>query len=129
MGNALIYESLLCEAHDCDRHGANGAADADIYRDLEHAIRSVELQRTAIAKGEMPISTRSVDDLEYEVRVSTAKVRNNVLQGLKEINRKTYDETERKKLLHLMQELTPDEYEKEVIDNVIDEAWSMVRGK
>ncbi|MEM1406297.1 MAG: hypothetical protein AAGG59_05940 [Bacteroidota bacterium] len=129
MGESLTYESLLCKAHNCDRGGANGAADADVYRKLENAQRMLEVQEQAIEKKEIPPSNRSINDLKHEFRAQTAKVRNNILQGLREINRKTHDEKKKEKLLKLMRVLNPDEYSKEMIDDVIDQAWDIVRDK
>jgi ribosomal protein L25 (general stress protein Ctc) len=86
---AMIYEYLVCAAYNTERHGARGKADADVYRDMEHALREVELQKEAIKKRETPVSTKSVDQLEYDARVATATVRENVSDAIGEALRNT----------------------------------------
>jgi len=128
---SLLYEHLVKAAYNTERFGAQGKADADVYRDMELALRGVELQKEAIKNGQMPISTKSVNDLEYEARVAIAKVRGNVSAAISEALRNTdlkYSSEETKqKLKHLQSKLNINEYNKDTIDNVISEVWDIFR--
>ena len=131
MGDALIYELLVCAAYNTGRHGANGKADADVYRDMEHALRDVELQKKAIKKRVTPVSTKSVDDLEYEARAAIAKVRTNVSdsisEALRNTNLKYSSKQTQKKLQELKSKLHIHQYDKDEIDKVISDVWDIFR--
>ncbi|MBX2969932.1 MAG: hypothetical protein KF803_11225 [Cyclobacteriaceae bacterium] len=128
---SLLYEHLVKAAYNTERYGARGKADANVYRDMEHALREVELQKEAIKKGQMPISTKSIEDLEYEARVYIAKVRGNVSaaisEALRNTNLKYSSEEIKQNLKGLQSKLNINEYNKDVIDNVISEVWDIFR--
>jgi len=125
MSDALTYELLLCEAHNCERGGANGKADATFYRKMIHAHRAIKVQKEAIGNKQMPVYSQSLDDLEYEARVATAHVKNAVLDALRQLYRNTNKEEDRKALESLMRPLNPDMYDPKVIDETIDKAWEI----
>ena len=128
---SLIYEYLMCAAYETERHGARGKVDADVYRDMERSLREVELQKDAIKKREMPASTKSIDQLEYEAKAATVKVRENVYDAINEALKRTKlrhaSEDTLKRLKGLQSKLSLDEYDKKVIDNVISEVWKVFR--
>lgn len=128
---SLLYEHLIKTAYNTERHGARGKADADVYRGMEHALSEVELQKAAIKNGQSPISTKSIEDLEYKARVSIAKVRGNVSaaisEALQNTNLKYSSEETKQNLIGLQSKLNINEYNKDIIDDVISEVWDIFR--
>ena len=67
MDAEFTYEYLIRKAWQVKRGDAHGA-DADLYRRMETNYRRYLIQKEAHAKGELGVSTKSLDDLEHEYR-------------------------------------------------------------
>tara|TARA_R100000152_G_scaffold12042_1_gene5179 strand:+ start:666 stop:1061 length:396 start_codon:yes stop_codon:yes gene_type:complete len=127
MGNAVIYEYLLCTAYECSRGGAHGKANADIYRTMEKAIANYQGQKKAFENGEPPIWTGSVEELEYQADVEISHVAQNVIGAMLELKRKGINQEEENKLLELIAILRSNDFDKNQLDTVIEEAWELCR--
>jgi hypothetical protein len=127
MGNAVIYEYLLCTAYECSRGGAHGKANADIYRTMEKAIANYQGQKKAFENGEPPIWTGSVEELEYQAEVEISHVAQNVIGAMLELKRKGINQEEENKLLELIAILRSNDFDKNQLDTVIEEAWELCR--
>ncbi len=127
MGNAVIYEYLLCRAYQCSRGGAHGKANADIYRSMERAIANYQGQKKAFENGEPPIWTGSVEELEYQADVEISHVAQNVIGAMLELKRKGINQEEENKLKELIATLRSNDFDKNQLDTVIEEAWELCR--
>ena len=123
---AMMYEHFMTTVYKCDRGGANGAADADYYRKMRHAVNLYEAQKKALDNGEVPVSTESLSVLKYDVNVAIRRIGNRVSEALREAIRNTYDDDKRNQLSALSAELI-EVTDKEKLDEVIDKAWELVR--
>lgn len=72
----MLYESIIRKAHGVDRHGLDGKADAVHFRRFARAHTTLHLQCEADRIGKLGVSTKSVDDLKYELRVASLGVCN-----------------------------------------------------
>jgi hypothetical protein len=97
--HAMDYEIILRKAYQTGRGGADGEAEADIYRRYERVLRQLELQKEAVRKGEPRHSSLSMEDLEYEVRKHRIGVGNTLNGALKQTIKQF---TERAKELNSM---------------------------
>lgn len=70
---AMEYEFLLRRVYNCGRRGVSGA-DADIYRQMEHAERAYTLYLENIKNRTMRISNQPIDDMRYEYERECVKV-------------------------------------------------------
>ncbi|MCX8492377.1 MAG: hypothetical protein ORN54_15070 [Cyclobacteriaceae bacterium] len=127
MGESLSYEYLIRSAYNVGRSGKGGAADASLYRDWEVNIRAVASQKKAIKARTTPPDTRSIEELEYQVRVSASQVRENVREAIRAVLRTPRPSTIAAKLAELESVLVLDLYDKEKIDSVIDQAWELFK--
>lgn len=93
-------------------------ANADIYRTMEHALNHL---------SPTYMSTKSKADLEYDYRVTAAKVRGSVDDAITKGMKQIYDAADNEKLKKLQAKLQVQEYDKKVIDEVIDEASEIFR--
>ncbi|MCA6431523.1 MAG: hypothetical protein IM613_18980 [Cytophagales bacterium] len=122
---------LLRVAFNTKRHGAGGRADADVYKEMVHAISDTELQREAIKNNQRRVSSKTLEQLEYDERVAIARVRSNVREAINEAVANTElkfaSEETIKKLRYLQSKLGVSEYDRRLIDNVISEAWDIFR--
>lgn len=125
--DAMDYEFLLRRVYDCDRHGANGDADADVYRKMEHAINLYGAQKRAIENKEPPVWADSLDNLEYDVRVQVAKISSKVRSALQTQINKTYDDDLKAKLEEFLSKLHTRDVNKELIDEIIDESLMLLK--
>ncbi len=110
--DAMEYECLVRMAYGCGRRGSPGA-DADIYRRMEHALNHLSPPY---------ISTKSKEDLEYDYRVATAKVKGYIADAIEKAMKEIYNAEDKTKLQELKASLHMHEYKKDTIDKVIDEA-------
>lgn len=116
---ALLYEQVMKVAHDCDRGGQNGAADADYYRNMEHACYSVELKRREIKNREISHTTKSIEELEYEMRVTISKIRGRLSEAIVAGKKRVYDQELNNDLEKIRLKLGLREDDVEVINQVI----------
>ncbi len=79
---ALSYENLLRRIYQVGRRGIP-EADADVYRRLEHAEGAYTLDSKNIRDKQPRISTKSLEDLEYEYRVQCSKIWRIVSEALR----------------------------------------------
>ncbi|NDW11081.1 hypothetical protein [Dysgonomonas sp. 520] len=125
--DALSYEYLLRRVYKVGRHGKDGA-DADIYRRMERAKRTLEINIESKEKGTIPISTLSTDELLYQYHSACAGVWGYVSQairdGLKEYGYLLTDE-EKKQLTESIVEPPKRLVEKDYIDKAIKTAESI----
>ena len=124
----MIYEHFMTTVYKCDRGGANGAADADYYRKMRHAVNLYEAQKKALDNGEPPVWGESLSVLKYDVNVAIRRIGNRVSEALTEAMRTTYDEDKREKLNALRADLI-EISDKEKLDGIIDQAWELVSPK
>lgn len=126
--DALDYEHLLRRVYQVGRHGEDGA-DADIYRRMERAKRTLDINIESEEKGTMPISTLSTDELLYRYHCECAKVwsyvSDAIRKGLKEYGY-LMTEDEKKQLLESIVEPPKRLAEKDYIDNAIKIAESIL---
>jgi hypothetical protein len=127
MGNAVIYEYLLCTAFECSRGGAHGKADADVYRSMERAITCYQGQKKALENGEPPIWTGSVEELEYQADVEISHISQNVIGAMLELKKKGINQEQENKLMELINELRSNDFSRDVLDKIIEEAWDLCR--
>ncbi|GAA5044511.1 hypothetical protein GCM10011506_48100 [Marivirga lumbricoides] len=127
MGNAVIYEYLLCTAYECSRGGVHGRANADIYRAMERAIANYQGQKKAFENGEPPTWTGSVEELEYQADVEISRVAQNVEGAMLELKRKGVNQEEENKLKELIAVLRSNDVDKGTLDKVIEDAWDLCR--
>jgi hypothetical protein len=127
MGDSLIYEYLIRSAYDVSRSGKGGSADASLYRDWEVNIRVVELQKKAIKDKTTLPDTRSIEELEYQVKASTARIRENVKKAIATVLSTPCPSAIEAQLKELQSVLVWDLYDKEKIDSVIDKAWHLFK--
>lgn len=117
--DAVIYELVMCAAFDCSKGGANGAANAEVYRRMEYAVDLVGLQKKAIKNKEMPLSTKSVSELEYEANVAVLRLRNHLDSAIIASLKRVYREEFREELMSLRSSSDHWQYDTAVIDEVI----------
>jgi hypothetical protein len=125
--DAMDYEFLLRKVYDCDRHGANGDADADVYRKMEHAINIYEAQKKAIENKEPPVWADSLDNLEYDMRVQLSRISSKVRSALRKQIGNTYNDELKGKLEGLELRLQDRNISKELIDEIIDESLMLLK--
>jgi hypothetical protein len=110
----MEYEFLIRNVYHCGRNASNGA-DADIYRDMEHAHTDLTNQSMYATQSER----------EYEYRKCFAKVRRHVddaiREGIKQIKYKA-ETADVEKLQTMTSKLNFDFYNKDELDKIIDEA-------
>jgi hypothetical protein len=111
---AMNYEYLIRRVYNCGRNYSKGA-DADIYRQMQHAHNDLTTKTMYKTQNER----------EYEYRSSFAAVRGNVdkaiKEGIKQVNytAKKEDITE---LQTMSADLTMDFYDKSKLDTIISRA-------
>lgn len=127
MGNAVLYELLLCKIHNCQRGGIHGAANADVYRSMERAIHLVDLQKEAIKKGQMPHTSKTVEELEYEAEVEVSHLISNLERAIREARKNTYSEEDVKVLDTQLGILSEKHFDREALDDAIEKTWAIVR--
>lgn len=117
--DAMEYETLLRRVHNSGRNYSIGA-DADIYRPMERALRSLGIKSL----------NRSQDELEYEYRKAFAKVREFVqdalLTGIRKIQYSAPKE-DVEELRRMSESLGIDFYDKEKLDRIIHAANGILK--
>lgn len=110
----MEYEFLLRKVYHCGRSSAKGA-DADIYRDMEHAHTDLTTKVMYATQSER----------EYEYRKRFAKVRRHVddaiAEGIRQIKYSASKE-DVERLQAIAGKLNFDFYNKEELDKIIKEA-------
>ena len=116
---AMEYEHLLRRIYKVERRG-HKHADADIYRELERAEREYKLDKENIEKNTPRISSKRIDDLEYDYNVLSRRIWNNVKEaiefGIIKYNNE-FSESEIKEMNAVL--IEPKFISKETIDNAI----------
>lgn len=121
---AMEYEYLIRQAFGVGRHEVAGA-DADIYRRFERAKNLLEGQKRAIDKGEMKLSTLSIEDLEYDMRKGAATICTNVVNAINHVQKDAdLDNQVVEKLENIKTKLWR-LYDKERIDELIEETGNI----
>jgi hypothetical protein len=115
--DAMGYEYLVRRAYQCGRFGSPGA-NADIYRKMERAFYSLTIPT---------VSNKTKEGLEYDCRHEAATVRSYVLDAINKGMKQIYDEADNEKLKLLKSKLHIMEYDKNVLDEVIEEASGIFR--
>jgi hypothetical protein len=114
---AMVYEFLMRRVYHSGRNKSNGA-DADIYRDMEHADNDLETKTMY----------DSQEAREYEFRKQMAKVReyvsNAIGEGSKQISYRASEE-ELKELEDMRATLNWNFYDKKKLDEIIDRTNSI----
>lgn len=127
--DALLYEHLLRDIYDCERYGARGEANADVYRKMEHAVNVYNAQKKAIQNNEVPPRRNSLEDIEFEMHVEIVKVSNNVCKALKKQLKSTHLKPKAEIIESLIEKLEPRNIDKKILDEVIDKATDIINKK
>lgn len=118
--DALSYEYLMRKAYNCGRGGANGKAEADLYRKLERAESMLKTRN----------STKSQDDLEYDYRKAAVEISMNVSEALKKVENEFYFTKANDKHKQRLGELSSNismNMDKATIDKAIGEAHNIFK--
>lgn len=116
---ALSYEYLLRRVYQVGR-GEKDGADADEYRDMEHAESILRLEQQNIKERKPRISTQSINELEYEYRVQCNRVWRFVSSAIREsLSRYAHqlNENEKKQLQECLN--STQQIKKEDIDRAV----------
>ncbi|MDF2380498.1 hypothetical protein JMG10_03390 [Nostoc ellipsosporum NOK] len=115
--NEMRYEFLIRKAYDSERDYDLGA-DADIYREMESAFHDLDTK--------VMFATQS--DRDYEFRKKFTRVCQYVKKALLELSKRHRLPTDLQELLkNMAEELSLNFYDKVRLDEIIDNALSMVR--
>ena len=116
---ALEYEYLLRRVYNSGRD-YNSSADADIYRKMDRAYLHLK----------SPYHTNAQEGKEYEYRCTFSAVRNHISQalaaGIKQIKHQAAEE-EIQQLQKIAGMLRMDYYDREGLDQIIEEADEVFR--
>lgn len=115
--DAMKYEFLVRMAYNCGRNFTNGA-DADIYRKMQREYYSWQGQSEGVPDNR---------DKLYDYRVAAAKVKSHVQSAINKALSQIYNDTDSAVLSALKAKLHIDEYDKQIIDQVIEEASVIFR--
>lgn len=116
---ALAYENLLRRIYQVGRRG-KPEADADVYRKLEYSERAYFLDVENIRQKRIRISTKPIEDLEYDYRVECRRIWRIVTEALRTGINKYRDQLSNADLEKLEQQLRePERITKEAIDQTI----------
>ena len=115
MINDMTYEFVMRQAFNTHRHGANGKADADVYRRFTRAVGLVEHQKEALENNRMPPRLDAVEDLEYDARVQAAKVCLNLRQAIRHVIENEYPSKEDTKELEKIMTSLSEQYDENEI--------------
>jgi len=117
--DAMSYEFLIRRAYHCGRHGAKGKADTRDYHELERAVRQCNSPET---------STKSKEELEYDVRVAGTKVALGVEDAIKKAMAEVKYDADAKEEIKILEELIKKvslQRDIKVINEVIEEAMNI----
>lgn len=112
--NEMSYELLIRAVFKTGRTTKNGA-DADIYRNMQHAYNDLTTK----------VMFKTQDDREYEYRKNFAAVRSNIERALKEgikLIKYVASAEEAQQLEKMSASLGYDFYDKDELDNIISQA-------
>lgn len=113
----MSYEYFIRRVYQVDRFERR-EADADVYRELEHAERLYTLDIENIKQNQMRVSTKSIDDLEYEYNVQCRKIWRIVVNAIQDgISKYRFSPDEIIVMNKAM--ITPQHISKEHIDQTI----------
>jgi len=118
--DALSYEYLIRKAFNCGRGGANGMAEADIYRKMERVENAINMR----------MSTSSNGDLEYNYRSAAINISVNVSEALRKVSQEFHFESKNQNLKQRLQKLAGHvsmSTDREIIDTTIKEAHEIFK--
>jgi len=118
--DALSYEYLIRKAFNCDRGGANGMAEADIYRKMERVENAIKMRMSASSNG----------DLEYNYRSAAINISVNVSEALRKVSKDFHFESKNQNLKQRLQKLADNvsmSTDRKIIDDTIKEAHEIFK--
>ena len=98
--DALSYEDLIRNAYNCERGGANGKAEAEVYRKMERVENAINTR----------ISIDSNGDLEYNYRSASIHLSMNIHEALMKVADDFYFTDENNKFKEHLEKLASDIY-------------------
>lgn len=118
--DALSYEYLIRKAYNCSRGGADGKAEASIYRKMER----IEKAR------KMRILVSSNNELEFNYRSASLQVSMNINDALNRVLNNFHFTDKNKGIKNILENLTDDVYmstDRRIIDNTIKNAHDIFK--
>ncbi len=118
--DALSYEYLIRKAYNCGRGGANGKAEASIYRRMERVTKA----------RKMRISVSTNNELEYSYRSASLQVSMNINDALIRVLNNFHFTDKNIGIKNTLENLTDDVYmstDRRIIDNTIKNAHDIFK--